>query len=154
MLPTLFVSESIEKEKAGPRTETIFGRTEKYYRRPVFNKKSKKKRDLQRKEDELKLRSVVNFGEIEENSHEIARYFKTYPLISSKKMALEWTKCPGLILISGYLNVKEQAFWVNRCLNDLSESPYTNLSNLNGQGFNESNSFKNCQKQPQRLCPL
>eukprot|EP01084_Bolivina_argentea_P078248 141960_1 len=111
------------------RSQTIFGQYEKIYRRPITLKKNSKEFIKLQTEEKIKLSKVLDLHNMANNEQIHKQNIK---LISSKNdiKMYEYSTFNGLYLIPNYLSTKQQFEWIKQSVQQFSNAPYNNLTNL------------------------
>ena len=128
------------------RSQTIFGQYEKIYRRPPTLKKNSKEFIKLQSEEKIKLSKVVDFANIENNDECHKQNIKTISSKNSFKM-YGYSTFSGLYFIPNYLSTKEQYEWTKQSIQEFSNTPYNNLTNLYKQENVNKATWKNAVKQ-------
>ena len=113
------------------RSQTTFGKFEKVYRRPALGslKKNSKKYQNLVKLEQQKILNVYDFAEINNNTS-INRDNIKLILKYNNKCVYGLKSMKGLFMIPGYFDKNDQYYWIKECLQNLSNVPYNNLTNL------------------------
>eukprot|EP01083_Nonionella_stella_P063757 165712_1 len=123
------------------RSHTIFGQYEKIYRRPPSLKRKSKEFIQLQSEEAIKLAKVVDFDQLANN--ELHHQNNIHVLSSRNGLNMYgYRGFDGLFYIPNYLNTTQQYDWIKQSIQQFSNAPYNNLSNLYQQ---QQNTYKDKQ---------